>query len=137
MNRKKLGASFAAGAAALTLMAGAMPLSASAEWRQIGYLGDLNRDAAVNVADLVTMSKHLLGQQALTTDNFYRMQDIIGSENPYFDFFELQYIGPLMLKNDVECIDIFRKNFEGRKDLLKTTEEYCKSTGIQLNLHEL
>ncbi|MBO6257813.1 MAG: hypothetical protein J6M93_00515 [Succinivibrio sp.] len=73
----------------------------------------------------------------ITTDNFYRMQDIIGSENPYFDFFELQYIGPLMLKNDVECIDIFRKNFEGREDLLKTTEEYCKSTGIQLNLHEL
>lgn len=75
MNRKKLGASFAAGAAALTIMAGAMPLSASAEWRQIGYLGDLNRDAAVNVADLVTMSKHLLGQQALTTDNFYKVDN--------------------------------------------------------------
>lgn len=75
MKKTRLAVKLAAGAAALSIMAGAMPLSASAEWQQIGYLGDLNRDKAVNVADLVLMSKHMLGQQSLTSENFYKVDN--------------------------------------------------------------
>ncbi|MBP5433541.1 dockerin type I domain-containing protein [Ruminococcus sp.] len=59
--------------AALALPAAA-PLSASAEWVHIGYMGDLNNDQELNMADLVIMKRHLLGIEPLTDSNSYHVQ---------------------------------------------------------------
>lgn len=47
------------------------PASANADWKQIGYMGDLNRDMQISVADLLLLSKHLLCKQELTHENDY------------------------------------------------------------------
>ena len=52
----------------------AVPLSASADWENIGFMGDLNNDKEVNMADLVTLSRHLHGIQPLTDENGYHVQ---------------------------------------------------------------
>ncbi len=71
---KKSLAAKAAGffAAAIIAAASAVSMSASAGWEQIGFMGDLNRDKQLTVADLLLLSKHLLCQQQLTHDNDYQ-----------------------------------------------------------------
>lgn len=64
--------SLAAGAA-ISFTAAALP--AQAGWEHIGYLGDLNNDKEVNVADLVIMAKHMRGNQPLTSGNSYNVGD--------------------------------------------------------------
>ena len=59
---------------ALLACTSAVPLSSSADWQHIGYMGDLNGDAELNMADLVIMSKHLHGNEALTNDNCYHVK---------------------------------------------------------------
>lgn len=51
--------------------AGVISSSAFADWKQIGFLGDLNGDSKVTVADAVIMTKHLLGESNLTSVNGY------------------------------------------------------------------
>ena len=53
----------------------AVPLSASADWEHIGYMGDLNNDQTVNMADLVIMQRHLLGTEPMTDSNSYHVQN--------------------------------------------------------------
>lgn len=59
--------------AVLTVSA-AIPLSASADWEHIGYMGDLNNDKELNTADLVIMKRHLLGIESLTDSNSYHVK---------------------------------------------------------------
>lgn len=59
-----------AAAAALTVAASAT-LNVFAAWKQIGMLGDLNNDGVVNVADAVVLTKHLLSEAPLSSDNGY------------------------------------------------------------------
>lgn len=63
----------AAGVAAAAILSAvsAVSVSAHAEWKQAGYMGDLNRDKLLTVADLVLMSRHLLCQEQLTHENDY------------------------------------------------------------------
>ncbi|MCR4638915.1 dockerin type I domain-containing protein [Ruminococcus sp.] len=65
MKKTKLWGLFASAAAAAVLALAAVPLSASAAWKQIDSMGDLNGDKQVNVADMVTLCKHLHGAQPL------------------------------------------------------------------------
>lgn len=51
--------------------AGLISASAFADWKQIGFLGDLNGDRNINVADAVIMTKHLLNDEPLTSANGY------------------------------------------------------------------
>ena len=62
-----LTAALAAGASAIAVSS----LDAGADWKQIGYMGDLNHDSQVNSADLVLMARHLNGTQPLTIANTY------------------------------------------------------------------
>lgn len=51
--------------------AGLISASAFADWTQIGFLGDLNGDRKITVADAVIMTKHIIGENALTSANGY------------------------------------------------------------------
>lgn len=62
-----------AAAAALTATA-SVTLNVFAAWKQIGMLGDLNHDGVVNVADAVLLTKHLLSDTPLSSDNGYNVK---------------------------------------------------------------
>lgn len=90
---------------AIAVSAGMISASTFAEWKQIGFLGDLNRDSKITVADAVIMAKHLLGDQPLTSANGY---DVKG-----------KYIGingedGFLAKKFLETADI---NQDGRVDV--------------------
>ena len=61
----------AAGAA----VSGVLPstLSASAEWKRVSYVGDLNRDDKFTVADLVILTRYVLGADSLPDTGVYDM----------------------------------------------------------------
>ncbi|MDE6784293.1 MAG: hypothetical protein K2J26_02805 [Ruminococcus sp.] len=46
-------------------------VSALAEWKNIGFMGDLNGDRTVSVSDAVILTHHLLGSRLLTDENRY------------------------------------------------------------------
>lgn len=58
-------------AAAFTMAMGVTPASAGAEREVLGYMGDVNHDMNVNLADVVTLANHLVGNQSLETDSFF------------------------------------------------------------------
>lgn len=58
-------------ASSAAVAAAAFSITAFADWEQIGLLGDLNNDAKLTVADMVIMTKHLLGGESLTEKNGY------------------------------------------------------------------
>ena len=61
----------AAGAAASYVLPSG--LSASAEWKRVSYVGDLNSDDKFTVADLVILSKYVLGDAPLPETGIYDM----------------------------------------------------------------
>lgn len=65
MKKTKIWGLLTSAAAAAVLAMAAAPWSASAAWEQIDYMGDLNGDKQVNVADLVTLCNHLHGAKPL------------------------------------------------------------------------
>lgn len=90
--------------------AGVISANAFADWKQIGFLGDLNGDSKITVADAVIMTKHLLGEDNLTSVNGY---DVKG-----------KYIGinggeGFIAKKFLETADI---NQDGRVDLYDMIE---------------
>lgn len=85
--------------------AGLVSASAFADWTQIGFLGDLNGDRKITVADAVIMTKHLISEVPLTSANGY---DVKG-----------KYIGinggeGFIAKKFLETADI---NQDGRVDI--------------------
>lgn len=58
-------------ASAAAATAAAFSINSFAGWEQIGLLGDLNSDKKLTVADMVIMTKHLLGGETLTEKNGY------------------------------------------------------------------
>ncbi len=56
--------------------ASAMTLSASAEFIRLGYRGDVNRDEAVNVLDIVKLQKILFGMDHLQDDVTVKLTDM-------------------------------------------------------------
>ncbi|MDE5853568.1 MAG: hypothetical protein K2H19_00695 [Ruminococcus sp.] len=47
--------------------------STFADWKQIGFMGDINGDKLISIADAVLMTKHLLGSEFLSKDNGYEV----------------------------------------------------------------
>ena len=75
MKRKWFFGALASAAASLLLAVSSFPLGAAAAWKQTGLMGDLNGDGAVNVADIVVLSKHLHGTEKLTENSIFRLAD--------------------------------------------------------------
>lgn len=72
-------------AASLSLAASAFTLNASAEREVLGYMGDINHDMLVNTADLVTLSRYLLGTGSLDGGEYNA--DL--NKDSYIDSFDL------------------------------------------------
>lgn len=62
-------------AAAAVAGVSAVLISAStfADWKQIGFMGDVNGDRLISIADAVLMTKHLLGSEILSKDSGYKV----------------------------------------------------------------
>ena len=60
---------------ATLVISSVVPLSVFAEWEHIGFMGDLNNDKELNVADLVVMKRHLLGIEPITDSNSYHVHN--------------------------------------------------------------
>ena len=48
---------------------------AARSWHQIGFMGDLNNNAALETDDVAIMAAHLLGRQPLTNENSYYIEN--------------------------------------------------------------
>ncbi|MDE5862582.1 MAG: hypothetical protein K2H28_10380 [Ruminococcus sp.] len=66
---------------ALSIPTCLVSMPASAEWVHIGYMGDLNNDFHVSIADLLLMSKYILAKVQLTSENAYNVKDHFYSIN--------------------------------------------------------
>ncbi|MDO4863438.1 MAG: dockerin type I domain-containing protein [Ruminococcus sp.] len=74
MKRLLLKAAAAAVTAGTVASFAAPALSASAEWQKEGYIGDLNNDGTFTVADLVILTKYVLGAEGLPETGVYNME---------------------------------------------------------------
>lgn len=57
--------------ASVVVSVGTISASSFADWKQIGFLGDLNNDKKITIADAVLLTKHLLAENPLTSANGY------------------------------------------------------------------
>lgn len=89
MNRffvKAASAVLTAGVAAVNVLPSSF--SASASWAKIGYIGDLNSDSTFTVADLVLLTKYVLGSSGLPESGVYDMNEayfLIGKRDEIAD----------------------------------------------------
>ena len=81
-----------------------MPVFAG--WQQIGCMGDLNNDAQVNIADLLLLSKYILNQISLTSENSYHVNYNYYSINGKEADNSLEYLQTADINQDGK-IDIF------------------------------
>lgn len=84
---------------------GLISISAYADWKQLGYMGDLNGDGKITIADAVIMSKHILADTPLTSANGY---DVEGK------YININNNGSFIAEKFLETADI---NQDGRVDI--------------------
>ncbi|MBR5683579.1 MAG: hypothetical protein IKW96_09975 [Ruminococcus sp.] len=106
--------------AVLAVMA-AIPLSASADWEHIGYMGDLNNDKVLNVADLVIMKRHLLGIEPLNDSNSYHVQESFIGINGADGFKAGEYFVTADINQD-GAVDVF--------DLVQLRKAVVNNSGL-------
>ena len=61
--------------ASLFIAVMSISLDASAIWKKTGLIGDVNGDGDINVADIVTLSRHLNGTEKLDDKSVFRITD--------------------------------------------------------------
>lgn len=89
-------------AAALAFMT--IPLSANAEI--IGYMGDVNHDMQITVADLVILSNHLIADEPLSSESAYNADIDKDGRIDVFDYVLLrQYVSGLKEPEPIEVPD--------------------------------
>lgn len=97
-----------------TLSISVLSLPASAEWQHIGYIGDLNGDKNINIADLVLMNQYVLGRIPLTFENLYYVNNsLIGIDGADgFQAGEYLNIADINQDGEVDCFDfvLLKKN---------------------------
>ena len=69
---KRAAAALLSAGAAVSLAVPAS-MSASADWKKIGYIGDLNGDSKFNVGDLVILTRFVLGSSGIPESGVYDM----------------------------------------------------------------
>lgn len=85
-------------------------LSASAEWKRVTYIGDLNDDSKFNVADLVILTKYVLGSSGLPDTGVYDM------DNAYYltgKREEITSLGQDAIKSGVKYFQLADMNQDG------------------------
>ena len=101
------------------VMAGSavLPLAVSADWEHIGYMGDLNNDQQVNLADLVILDKHLHGTEPLTNENGYHVKQSFIGINGADGFQAGEYFATADIdqSGEIDVFDLIRL----RKSILK------------------
>lgn len=73
MKKKNLKRRLALLTISLSVSLCAISMPAIAVWKHIGYLGDINNDTEVNIADLLLLSKYILNNVTLTSENAYHI----------------------------------------------------------------
>lgn len=106
MKRKSFRHKLASLTLALSVSACAVTMPATAGWEQIGCMGDLNNDTVVNIADLLLLSKHILGKTPLTTENTYHIKGKYYSINGSEKNNSLEYLQTADINQDGK-VDIF------------------------------
>lgn len=66
----------------------------------------------------------------LTKDNFFQLDELLGDLIPVFEFFELQFHGPVTLAEDVERIDVFDFPEKVQAPEMKETAAKLEDMGI-------
>lgn len=85
----------------------AMSVSSFADWKQFGYMGDLNNDKKLSVADLVIMTKHLLSDTLLTSENGYDVKGkIIGIGGDSSAITDMDFLDTADINQDGK-VDVF------------------------------
>lgn len=107
---------------------------ASADWEHIGYMGDLNRDRELSVADIVIMSKHLHGTEPLNNKNSYYVKHSFIGINGADGFEAGEYFVTADINQDGQ-IDVFDM-IELRKSLINKSGLYVWQWKSEQNIPE-
>lgn len=106
MKRKSFRHNLTALISAVSISVCAVTMPAIAGWQQIGCMGDLNSDTEVNIADLLLLSKYMLGRVPLTTENAYHIGGKDYSINGSEEDRSIEYLQTADVNQDGR-IDIF------------------------------
>ncbi|MCM1507840.1 MAG: dockerin type I domain-containing protein [Ruminococcus flavefaciens] len=106
MKKKSFKSRLTALTAVLSISCCAVTMPVIADWEQIGCMGDLNNDSEVNVADLLLLSKYMLGSISLTTENAYHIDGSYYSVNGSEADNSVEYLQTADINQDGR-IDIF------------------------------
>lgn len=106
MKKKSLRNKLASLTMALSISACAVTIPVTASWEQIGCMGDLNNDTVVTIADLLLLSKHMLNQISLTSENSYHVDGKYYSINGSEADNSLEYLQTADINQDGR-VDIF------------------------------
>ena len=107
---------------------------ASSDWEHIGYMGDLNRDREITMADLVIMSKHLHGTQPLSNENSYHVRNSFIGIHGADGFQAGEYFVTADINQDGQ-VDVFDM-IELRKAILNESALYVWEWESEQNLPE-
>lgn len=106
--------------------------SASAEWKRVTYIGDLNNDSKFNVADLVILSKYVLGSSDLPESVVYDMDEayyLTGRKD------EIESLGQEDIKSGVKYFQLADMNQDGvvdTFDLIALRQLVIEPSNVQL-----
>lgn len=106
MKKKSLRHRIALITASLSISICTISIPAIAGWKQIGYIGDLNNDMEVNIADLLLLSKYMLNRISLTSENAYYIGGKQYSINGSYKDDSIEYLQTADVNQDGR-IDIF------------------------------
>lgn len=111
--------------ASITAVLGMMTATFPASAETIGYMGDVNHDMEVGVADLVMLSNHLLGAESLDSGSSYNADMDYDGEVDVFDYIILR-----------QCVADIRKPdpiTDGSGESIETQTTTTTSTEIPVN----
>ena len=106
MKKKSFRRKMTAFLSAVSVSVCAVAMPALADWEQIGFMGDINNDSQVNVADLLLLSKYILGKSSLSNENSYNVSGKYYSINGSEADNSLEYLQTADINQDGR-VDIF------------------------------
>lgn len=121
MLKKFLFKAVAAIASSAVVTFSAAMASAYADWYSYGCLGDLNNDKQFTIADIVILTKHLLRDEALTSENGYDLRGQYVGINGSDGFLSGKILVTADMNQD-DTVDVFDL-VQMRKDIVDGNEK--------------